>query len=124
MRNFRLSLALPLVAIAAAGAHAQVRYEDILQGPGDNWLTYAGDYQGRRHSALKQITVANAGSRAPKWAYHVPKASGLRTNPAAYNCVMYTCSSRDRRSRAASTRRATSPSTASRAQIWRANPSA
>src|SRR6266478_2590088 len=89
MRNFRLSLALPLAAIAAAGAHAQVRYEDILQGPGDNWLTYAGDYQGRRHSALKQITVDNAGSLAPKWAYHVPKASGLRTNPIVYNGVMY-----------------------------------
>ena len=65
MRNFRLSLALPLVAIAAAGAYAQVRYEDILQGPADNWLTYAGDYQGRRHSALKQITVENAASLAP-----------------------------------------------------------
>src|SRR5258708_32454633 len=77
MRNFRLSLALPLAAIAAAGAHAQVRYEDILQGPADNWLTYAGDYQGRRHSALKQITVENAASLAPKWAYHVPKASGF-----------------------------------------------
>src|SRR6266702_4579554 len=89
MRNFRLSLALPLVAITAAGAHAQVRYEDILQGPGDNWLTYAGDYQGRRHSALKQITVENAASLAPKWAYHVPKASGLRTNPIVYNGVMY-----------------------------------
>src|SRR5260370_35181397 len=89
MRNFRLSLALPLAALAAAGAHAQVRYEDILQGPADNWLTYAGDYQGRRHSALKQITVENAGSLAPKWAYHVPKASGLRTNPIVYNGVMY-----------------------------------
>src|SRR5260370_39216170 len=88
MRNFRLSLALPLAALAAAGAHAQVRYEDILQGPADNWLTYAGDYQGRRHSALKQITVENAGSLAPKWAYHVPKANGLRTNPIVYNCVM------------------------------------
>src|SRR5258708_37546377 len=89
MRNFRLSLALPLVAIAASGAHAQVRYEDIVKGPADNWLTYAGDYQGRRHSALKQITVDNAGSLTPKWAYHVPKASGLRTNPLVYDEVVY-----------------------------------
>src|SRR2546426_2342224 len=88
MRNFRLSLAL-LVAIAAADASAQVRYEDILQGPADNWLTYAGDYQGRRHSALKQITVENAGSLTPKWTYHIPKASGLRTNPIVYDGVMY-----------------------------------
>src|SRR6266851_8784133 len=87
MRNFRLSLAL--VAIAAAGSDAQVRYEDILKGPAENWLTYAGDYQGRRHSALKQITVENAASLTPKWVYHVPKANGLRTNPIVYDGVMY-----------------------------------
>ena len=57
---------------------AQVRYEDILKSPSENWLTYAGDYQGRRHSSLKQITVENAASLTPKWVYHVPKASGLR----------------------------------------------
>src|SRR5258708_22787478 len=105
MRNFRLSLALPLVAIAASGAHAQVRYEDILQGPADNWLTYAGDYQGRRHSALKQITVENAASLAPKWAYHVPKASGLLTNPIVYNGLMYITATNDMHALDARTRR-------------------
>src|SRR5215831_17389864 len=85
MRNSGLTLALTLAASCAA----QVRYEDILKGPADNWLTYAGDYQGRRHSALKQINVANAASIVPKWVYHVPKASGLRTNPIVYNGVMY-----------------------------------
>src|SRR5438552_12608767 len=85
MRNSRLSLAL----LVAANCAAQVRYEDILQGPGDNWLTYAGDYQGRRHSPLKQITTDNVGSLAPKWVYHIPKASGLRTNPIVYDGVMY-----------------------------------
>src|SRR5713226_5050724 len=89
MRKFRWILTPALAAISAAGAAAQVRYEDILQGPADNWLTYAGDYQGRRHSALKQITVDNARSMAPKWVYHVPKANGLRTNPIVYNGVMY-----------------------------------
>ena len=34
---------------------AQVRYEDIRKSPGNDWLTYAGDYQGKRHSPLKQI---------------------------------------------------------------------
>ncbi|MBI3680075.1 MAG: PQQ-dependent dehydrogenase, methanol/ethanol family [Acidobacteria bacterium] len=78
-------------------AVAQVRYEDILRGPGDNWLTYAGDYRGTRHSALKQITPANAGQLTPKWAYHVPKASGLRTNPIVYNGVMYITGSNEMR---------------------------
>ena len=72
MRYFKVSMAAALAAITVAGAGAQVRYEDILQGPADNWLTYAGDYQGRRHSALKQITVDNASSMAPKCQPPIP----------------------------------------------------
>ena len=47
-----------LVCIVAA--NAQVRYEDILKGPNENWLTYAGSYSGQRHSPLQQINAANA----------------------------------------------------------------
>jgi glucose dehydrogenase len=60
--------------LAALPAAAQVRYEDIVKGPGDNWVTYAGGYSGQRHSPLTQITVDNAGSLISKWVYHVPKA--------------------------------------------------
>jgi alcohol dehydrogenase (cytochrome c) len=81
--------AILLACALAAPATGQVRYEDILKGPGDNWLTYAGDYRGTRHSPLKQITTANAGSLVPKWTFHIPKANGLRTNPIVYDGVMY-----------------------------------
>ncbi|MDQ6707684.1 MAG: PQQ-binding-like beta-propeller repeat protein [Acidobacteriota bacterium] len=77
-----------LVAIGAT-ASAQVRYEDILKGPGENWLTYAGTYQGSRYSPLKKITLDNAGSLVPQWVYHVPNARGLRTSPIVYQGVMY-----------------------------------
>ncbi|MEO7652549.1 MAG: PQQ-binding-like beta-propeller repeat protein [Bryobacteraceae bacterium] len=68
---------------------AQVRPEDIVKGPGDNWLTYAGDYQGKRHSALTQITVDNAPSIVPKWVFRVPKANRLQASPLVYEGVMY-----------------------------------
>lgn len=77
------------VVVLAGACFGQVRYEDILKGPADNWVTYAGDYSGRRHSALKQITVENAGSLAPQWVHHIPKANALRTNPVVYDGVMY-----------------------------------
>src|ERR1700730_14678921 len=86
-----LLLVLPVTGLTPA------RYEDILRGPAENWLTSAGDYQGQRHSALKQITAANAGSLVPKWVYHVPKAKGLRTNPIVYDGVMYVTSSNELR---------------------------
>src|SRR5882672_9388970 len=85
MRNKILILTLAIAPVA----YSQVRFEDLLKSPNDNWLTYAGDYQGRRHSPLKQITVDNAGSMVPKWTYHLPKANGLRTNPIVYDGVMY-----------------------------------
>lgn len=81
------SIALPLLA--------QVKPEDIVKGPGNDWLTYAGDFQGKRHSPLTQITAANAGSIVPKWVYHMPKANGLRTNPIVYQGVMYVTNSNE-----------------------------
>src|SRR5438067_5738129 len=85
---------LLLLVLSVTGL-AQVRYDDILRGPAENWLTYAGDYQGQRHSALKQITAANAGSLVAKWVHHIPKASGLRTNPIVYQGVMYVTNSNE-----------------------------
>ena len=76
-------------------AGAQVRFEDIKNGPAENWLTYAGDYQGQRHSALKQITAANVASLTPKWVHHMPKANGLRTYPIVYDGVMYVTDSNE-----------------------------
>ena len=52
--------ALLLSCLLCASSWAQVRYDDILKGPGENWTTYAGSYQGWRYSPLKQITVENA----------------------------------------------------------------
>ncbi len=78
-------LALSLCGVAAA----QVRHEDILKSPGEDWLTYAGSYNGWRHSPLTQITPENAGRLVPKWVYRVPKAVRLQTSPIVYDGVMY-----------------------------------
>ncbi len=79
-----------LLAILACGvACAQVRYEDILKSPGENWLTYAGSYNGWRYAPGKQITPQNAGTLVPKWVYHVPDARGLQATPIVYEGVMY-----------------------------------
>ena len=82
-----------LACLMCSYAAAQVRYEDIVKGPGPDWLTYAGSYQGWRYSPLKQITVENAGSLVHQWVYHVPNAKGLRTSPIVYKGVMYVTNS-------------------------------
>ena len=75
--------------VLAAGAFAQITPEDVMKSPNADWLTYAGDYRGTRHSPLKQITAANASSLVPKWVYHVPKATKLEATPLVYQGVMY-----------------------------------
>lgn len=89
--------AIALTAVVIASAAGQVRYEDILKGPNENWLTYAGSYSGQRHSSLKQISVDNAGSLVAKWTYHIPKANGLRTNPIVHDGIMYVTNSNELR---------------------------
>src|SRR6476620_2511926 len=84
--------ALLLVALACAGAAAQVRFEDILKSPGENWLTYTGSYNGWRYAPGRQITPQNVGSLVPKWVYHLSGARGLQTTPIVYDGVMYVTS--------------------------------
>ena len=79
-----LALLLTICGLAAG----QVRYEDILNSPGKNWLTYAGSYNGWRHSPLDQITPRNAGSLVPKWVYRVPNSVRLQTSPVVYDGVL------------------------------------
>ena len=80
---------LLLMALVCAGGAAQVRFEDILKGPGENWLTYSGSYNGWRYAPGRQVTPQNAGSLVPKWIYHVPDARAMQTTPIVYEGVMY-----------------------------------
>lgn len=90
--NYRLLLTL---AAGAGLSFSQARYEDILAGPGRNWLTYAGDYGAQRHSPLKQITAANAANMVAKWTYHVDNATRLEATPIVVDGVMYITNSNE-----------------------------
>jgi len=84
-----------VLIVTAAGALAQVRYEDILKSPNVDWLTYAGNYSGTRHSPLRQITAANAASLSAKWVYHIDTARKLECTPLVYEGVMYVTNSNE-----------------------------
>lgn len=78
-----------LFGLGAAVLSAQVRFEDIRKSPGNDWLTYGGDYGSKRHSPLQQINVGNVGSLVPKWTYHVETAKKLEATPLVYDGMMY-----------------------------------
>jgi alcohol dehydrogenase (cytochrome c) len=73
----------------------QVNFEQVRKGPDANWLTYAGDYQARRHSPLKQINRRNVATLVSKWTYHVEGANHLEATPLVYDGVMYVTNSNE-----------------------------
>src|ERR1700731_3326142 len=62
---------LSIAFVCIAPVRGQVTPQRLLDSAKEpqNWLTYSGDYAGRRFSELNQINTANAHSLAPKWAY-------------------------------------------------------
>ena len=72
----------------------EVTYEDLLKGFGSpsRWLTYSGDYTGRRHSPLTQITPGNVGSLTAQWTFQgdtMPLGRGFEGTPLMLDGILY-----------------------------------
>lgn len=77
-----------------ASSHPDITYEDLLRGFAEpsRWLTYSGDYTGRRHSPLTQITPQNVHRLAAQWTFQaegMPAARGFQTTPIAVDGILY-----------------------------------
>ncbi len=73
---------------------APVTYQDLLAGLSNptRWLTYSGDYTGRRHSPLKQITPANIDRLVAQWTFQaegMPIGRGFESTPLMMDGVLY-----------------------------------
>ena len=94
------SAGLPTLAAAQtsgpgiAGDLGAVTYDDIRAGLSDptRWLTYSGDYSGRRHSPLTQITPENVHRLVPVWTFQTgtdTRGRGFETTPLVLDGVLY-----------------------------------
>ncbi|MGA7340002.1 MAG: PQQ-binding-like beta-propeller repeat protein, partial [Terracidiphilus sp.] len=73
-----------------------VRQSDLLQKrTADNWVSYNGDYTGRRYSSLAQITPANVSRLAAQWVFHPRVVSPLEVTPVVVAGVMFVTSAND-----------------------------
>jgi alcohol dehydrogenase (cytochrome c) len=73
-------------------AQVDVPYSRLLRTADEphNWLTYSGNYNGHRHSALSQITTANVASLKAAWVYQSREAAGkLECSPLVIDGVLY-----------------------------------
>ena len=85
------SLALILPASFAAAALGQASYERILNADREpaNWLTYSGNYQAHRYSALDQINRSNVNRLKVKWMFQVRGRQHFETTPLVIDGIMY-----------------------------------
>jgi alcohol dehydrogenase (cytochrome c) len=91
---------LMLAAFAAAdggtATKIDVRAEDLLVQPvAANWISYNGDYSGRRYSSLSQITAATLPQLQAQWVFHVPNTNRLENTPVVVNGMMFVTAAND-----------------------------
>jgi alcohol dehydrogenase (cytochrome c) len=73
-----------------------VKASSLLKKPaGENWLSYNGDYTGRRYTGLSQIGIGNVGQLQAQWVFHAPNSNSLETTPVVVNGMMLVTSAND-----------------------------
>jgi alcohol dehydrogenase (cytochrome c) len=65
------------------------------QPVGKDWLSYNGDYTGRRFSALNQLNTKNVGSLRAQWVFHVPNSDSMEVTPVVVDGIMFVTSAND-----------------------------
>ena len=62
---------------------------ELLHPPPDSWPGYHGDYSGRRHSPLTQITPNNVENLGLAWAFQTNQPSTLKSSPLLVDGILY-----------------------------------
>jgi len=71
----RLVLASALTVVVSA-QQSGLDPAEIMKPLANEWLTYSGDYSGRRYSSLKQVTLANVKNLGLAWTTSLPAGPG------------------------------------------------
>ncbi len=70
-------------------AGQNVTAETLLKPPADSWPGYHGDYSGRRHSSLTQITPKNVANLGLAWAFQTGGTAVIKSSPILVDGVLY-----------------------------------
>ena len=95
------SIAISLLcfwALFSSIAYSQVTPDRLVNSAKEpqNWMTYSGDYSGKRFSGLDQISTKNVGNVVAKWVYQTGATGKLETTPLVVDGVLYATGQDDR----------------------------
>ena len=84
-------LAVLFVSLASASCLAAQDLENaqLLHPPADSWPLYHGDYSGRRHVRLTQITPRNISDLSLAWAFQTNQPAQIKSSPLLFDGVLY-----------------------------------
>jgi len=90
-RRCRGLIAFASMIVFCVTTHAQVTFERLLNSAKEpqNWMTYSGDYSGRRFSELDQINLTNVRTMVAKWVYQTAATGKLETTPLVVDGILY-----------------------------------
>jgi len=60
-----------------------------------NWLSYNGDYTGRRYSALREVHAGNVAQLRAQWVFHASSSSNLEVTPVVVDGIMFITAAND-----------------------------
>src|SRR3984885_3191308 len=82
---------IALIAIAPAGVMLGQGVDEqmLLHPPVDSWPGYHGDYSGRRHSSLTQITPQNVKNLSLAWAFQTEQLAQIKSSPLLVDGILY-----------------------------------
>lgn len=81
--------ALLLVASAYSLPAQSVDTAMLLHPPPNSWPSYHGDYSGRRHSPLTQITPKNVKDLTLGWAFQTDRNATIKSSPILVDGIIY-----------------------------------
>ncbi|MBW8870326.1 MAG: hypothetical protein JF563_06065, partial [Acidobacteriales bacterium] len=94
-----LLLCMPMAAQSGASsvsAEINIGSADLLAPlPAENWISYNGDYSGRRYSQLTQIDTGNVARLRAAWVFHARNSDHLEVTPQVANGVMFVTAAND-----------------------------
>jgi alcohol dehydrogenase (cytochrome c) len=87
-----------LFLLPARVSIAQVTPERLVNSAKEpqNWMTYSGDYSGKRFSQLDQIKTSNAHTLVAQWVYQTGATGKLETSPLVVDGILYATAQDDR----------------------------
>ena len=79
------------IALGAQSKAPAVTSEQLLAGAAnpEQWLMFAGDYSGRRHSPLTQVTPQNVNRLVHQWTFQTGTLGMFEATPLVYDGVLY-----------------------------------